>query len=154
MIQKYKVLIVDDDSSNASLLGRFLTKNYFDVMLPATGFEMAKDLIANNMPHIVLVKKGIGGGESETIKIMAYIAERFNLPMVLTTQDEQQILNFKLPVNCVFIPHPTILSHYYNHILVAIDNLLNPGIIHQNFSHFIEVKVILVPILKNGEPKL
>ena len=154
MVSKYKVLIVDDDSNNASLLGRFLIKNFFDVMLPATGFEMAKDLIVNNMPHIVLVKKGIGGGESETIKIIAYISEQFHLPMILTTQDEQQILNFKLSDNCVFIPHPAILSHYYDHILVAIDNLLNPGITHQNFSHIIEVKVILVPILKNGEPKL
>jgi len=152
MIQKHKVLIIDNDSNSASLLGRFLTGNSLDVMMTANDFEMAKELLANNKPHIVLLGKGMGGSADERNKITDFINGHLHLPVIIITHDEHPILNFMPSLNCIYVPFPKIISHYYSHLLVTIDNMLNSGIMKHIAGCIIEVKVKKVLLNKNGEP--
>ena len=152
MNKKYKVLIVDDDCNNATLLGRFLTINCFDVKLTANIFAMAKDLIVSNMPHIVLLEKGMGGSADERNKIADYLIQHYHLPVILITHDEQPIFNLTPSLNCIYVPFPKITSHYFDHILVAIDNMLNPEVIKQFVSRILELKVKIILLNKSGEP--
>jgi len=153
MDKKYKVLIVDDNQELARSIGIYLMQQGYELGLSANNYESVKAILAYSFPDLVLIERFINGNETESIKIAAFIDLNYHLPIVFFTQNEILQCHLLPSSNHLFIPHPAINSHYLAHVMVGIDNLLCPDIIHKSISHFIELNVAIVPLLKNGEPK-
>jgi|GEM_PF-3393507 len=154
MDKKYNVLIVHDNQRLATSIGIFLLQQGFEVGLSANSYESVVAILGCNLPHLVLIERYMNGNETEANKIVTFIDINFSLPILFITQHEEIISPFIPTFKHLFVPHPAMNSHYLAHILVGMDNLLTPDIICKSTSHFIELNVALIPLLKNGEPKL
>ncbi len=107
MSPKIKVLIIDDNGIKASSLGMFLLLNGFDLGFPACSFELAVEILANEIPDIVLMEINIQGNEMECKKIANFIDAFYHLPVIFMSNNEEQLSKFK----------PS-----YNHIALSVSN--------------------------------
>ena len=153
MNKKFKVLIVDDNQEFARSIGIFLMQQGYEIGLSANCYESVKAILANSFPDLVLIERHMNGNEIESNRIAAFIDTNYQLPIVFITQKEILQSHFLPSSNHLFIHHPAIDSHYLAHVMVGMDNLLCPSIIHKSISHFMELNVAQIPLLKNGEPK-
>ena len=151
MDKKHKVLIVSNNPDKTNSLGLFLIKEGFEVVFPFHDFESLVAILSCTLPDIIIIEMYLLTDIKEGIKIVEFIDRIYSLPILFIGNTDDAIPGFNLIKNHQMLDYSNNNLHYASHVLVAIDNMLEPAILP--VTQLIEVNVFKIPILKNGEPK-
>lgn len=150
MGNKSKGLIVSNNPNKTNSLGQFLLKEGFEVGFPFQNFESLVAILSYTLPDIIVIEMYLLIDIDEGIKIVEFIDVNYSLPIIFIGNLSDVIPNFNYTKNHQLLEYSNYNSHYMFHVLVAIDNMLQPSILP--VSQLIDVNITKGPILKNGEP--
>lgn len=80
MNNKFKILLIEDESNIRSLVVTLLETNGYKV-IPAANCNEAKMMFDSYLPDLVILDLGLPDGDG--IQIISYVRERFNTPVIV-----------------------------------------------------------------------
>jgi len=118
---KYKILIVEDDSTTARLLGKSLTRFGYDVVATVDNGDDAIERAITELPDLILMdvtlKDGLDG-----ISTAELISINLDIPVIFLTahQDDDTFFRSKISNAYAFLEKPVNLSHLKHCLDMAI----------------------------------
>ena len=149
MYTKTKVLIIDDNLLEATMLVLELRENGYDVCMFAQNAPNAKTLIDEYLPHIILIEELFGNNQQIVIDILQYNSNKNNVPVITLTG--------KCFVESVITSKEDMVSKkskdYYFRVMATIDSLLKQFNGHSVACIKKPLHLLEMNIQENGRPR-
>ncbi len=152
MVDKIKILIIDDDVDEALLLAAVLNLNNYSPYISPTIFRDAIKAIEHHLPDIIILSMNHAREDIVGLKIATHIHQIYYIPVLLQVafhykEDLQQYID-TLPYSCILKPKDNNFDQLLNTLKFSEPHIVGRLCKYKSFQW----KVTRLEIDSNGEP--
>ena len=152
MTEKIKILIIDDDATEALLLANFLSTNNYHITIVPTIFKEAIMAIERHLPDIIILSLSHAREDIVGLEIATHIHHTYSIPVLLQVEfhlkeDLQQYID-TLPYSCILKPKENNFDQILNTIKFSEPHIVGKLCKYKAFQW----RVTTLEIDSNGEP--